>query len=114
MVYETYTKESYQIIKMNEVIDLDSDIIELENIVKKFLEKKIINIALLFKDNSILHSNSATVILFCWKIVSFYQGEFVLINTSKEISNYLKMIAFDSLIKIYNSEEELELKEVAG
>ena len=109
MLYETYQKGNYQIIKINEALTLNTDITKLEDVVNKFLKKNITNIAIHFKDGSYLYSNTAAVIIYCWKTVKFHNGYFVLINVNENIYTYLALLAFDLEIKIYDSEEELEV-----
>lgn len=111
MLYETYTKGKYQVIKFNKALTLNSDITELGDIVNKLLKKNITNIAIKFKEGSYLYSSTASVIVHCWKRIERHNGSFALVNVNQDIYNFLKIIDLDSVFKICNSEEELELIE---
>lgn len=108
MFYEIYIKKNYQVIKINDVLSLGSDITELDNIVNDFLKKNIVNVAIHFKDGSYLYSGSAAVIIRCWEYIKEKNGNFVLINVNEEIVDFLAIMGLDSVIKTCNSDEELE------
>lgn len=108
MLYETYQKGSYHVIKFNKALTLNSDISELGNTVAEFLKKNITNIAIHFKDGSYLYSSTASVIVYCWKIIEHHNGSFALVNVNPDIYNFLTIIDLDSVFKICDSEEELE------
>ncbi len=107
MLSEMYQKENYGIIKIKEVLHLTSSILELEPIVDKFLKEKVINIAIHFENGSYLCSQTGAVIVRCWENIKDHDGDLALINVNKDILDFLKVIDFESLIKIYDSEEEL-------
>lgn len=109
MLYEIYKRGSYQVIAINEVLCLTSDLNELEDIVNDFLGKGLINIAISFADDSYLHSATGSIILHCWQNIKDKNGNLALINVNKEIRDFLAIIDFDSLIGIYDTDEELAL-----
>ena len=111
MLYEIYIKGNYQVIRINEVLSLDSDITELDDIVNDFLKKNIVNMAIHFKDGSYLYSGSAATMIRCWEYIKEKNGDLVLINVNEDILDFLTVMGLDSVIKIYTSEEELEYKE---
>lgn len=108
MLSETYTKANYYVIKINEVLHLTSDITELNTIVEQLLNKNIVNIAIHFMDGSYLCSQTGAVIVRCWENIKDRQGTLALININKDILDFLKVIDIDSLIKLYDSEKDLE------
>lgn len=112
MQSETYQKGNYHIITINEVLHLTSNIAELETIVNELLEKNIVHIAIHFMDGSYLCSQTGAVIVRCWENIKDRNGTLALININKDILDFLTVIDFDSLIKIYKSEDELVTAEV--
>ena len=108
MLYATFKKGNYQVIKLNEVLDMNSHIDELDTIVNEFIEKNILKIAIHFKDDSYLSSRVGAAFVRCWETLKDHNGELVFINVNKDIRDFLYVIDFDSAIKIYDSEEELE------
>lgn len=111
MLYETYHKGNYGVIKINETLTLSSNIDELDNIVDKLLENKIIDIAINFKDGSYLYSATSAALVRCWEAIKECHGILALVNINRDIRDFLNVIDFDSAIKIYNSEEELDIKD---
>ena len=111
MKYKTYTRGDFKVIKLNEVLGLNSDISELEAVVNDLLMKKYLNIAIHFKDNSFLYSHLAAVLVLCWEKIKDEKGTLALVNINEDIHNFLRVIDFESAIKIFKSEEELEFQE---
>ncbi len=107
MLYESYEKGVFQVIKFNEVLHLTSNISKLETVVSSYLEKEIVNIALRFKEESYLCSQTGAIIVRCWEEIKDHGGEFALININNDILDFLKVIDFESLIKIFSSEKDL-------
>lgn len=108
MLYNTYNKGNYKVVKINEILSLGSNIDELDNIVAKLLENNIVNIAVHFKDDSYLYSATGSTLVRCWETIKDYNGSLSLVNVNQDIRDFLKVIDFDSVITIYNSDEELE------
>lgn len=108
MLYATYKTGDYQVIKFNEVLDMYSNIYELNKIVDEFIEKNILKIAIHFKDDSFLSSRTGAAFVRCWETLKDHNGEMVFINVNKDILDFLSLIDLDSVMKIFNSEEELE------
>ena len=108
MLSETYTKAHYHVIKIKEVLHLTSDINELDTIVEQLLDNKALHIAVHFMDGSYLCSQTGAVIVRCWENIKEREGTLALINVNKDILDFLKVIDIDSLIKLYDSEKDLE------
>ena len=108
MQYEIYQKGIYQVIKINEMLTMNSNISELEKIITELLEKNSNTIAIYFTDDSYLSSSAGATIVRCWEAVKDRNGELAFINVNKNIRDFLSIIGFTSVNKIYNSEEELE------
>ncbi len=107
MLTESYQKGSYTILKFNEVLHLTSNILELETIIDELLNKNIIHIAVQFKEGSYLCSQTGAVLVRCWENIKDQNGDLALIHVNKDIRDFLTVIDFDSLIKIYESDDEL-------
>lgn len=108
MIAVTYSKGQFHVIKIKDVLNLTSKIDELEDIVNKLLEKNINKIAFHFNDGSYLCSSSGAVLIRCWEKIKEHNGFLALVNVNQDIRDFLKIIDFDSLIKIFSSEKELE------
>lgn len=111
MIFETYQKGSYHIIRINEVIQISSDIKELEDIVNKLLEKSIKNIAIHFKDGSYIYSGSGAVLVRCFERIRDHKGTLACINVDIGIRTFLASMHNTSEIKICASDEDLEIQD---
>lgn len=109
MLYATFKKGDYQVIKFNEVLDMYSNIDELDKIVNELIEKNILKIAIQFKDDSFLSSRTGAAFVRCWETLKDHNGEMIFINVNKDIIDFLYIIDLDSVLKIFDSEEELEV-----
>ncbi len=107
MFSESYQNGKYHIIKINEVLHLTSNITDLEPMIEKLLDDNVLHIAIQFKNGSYLCSQTGAVIVRCWESIKDRGGTLALINVNKDIHDFLTVIDFDSLIRIYNTEEEL-------
>ena len=111
MLYETYHKGNYQVIKINEVLSLSSYITELADIVKDFLIKNIVNMAIHFRDGSYLNSGSAATIVRCWVYIKEKKGKIYpqitsvsVYNIQTEVVNdmfFIPYLIYDDLIDIF-------------
>lgn len=108
MKYETYQKGNYQVIKINEILNLVSDINGLEDVVNELLEKNNVHIALHFKEGSYLYSSTGAILVRCWETIKDNNGKMALVNINQDILDFLRVIDFESAIEIYKTDEELE------
>ena len=111
MKFDIYQKGNYQVIKINEVLNLLSDIKELENVVNELLEKGTTCIAFSFKEGSYLYSSTGSVLVRCWEYIKDNNGKLSLVNVNEDILDFLRVIDIESSINIYRSEEELAAEE---
>jgi anti-anti-sigma factor len=107
MESEIYAKGNYQIIRINDILNLTSEIDALEDIVKNFIEEKNTAIAIHFTDGSYLCSRSGATLIRCWELIKEHNGVLALVNVNEDIHDFLSIIDLDSLIQTYDSEEEL-------
>ncbi len=109
MQYEVYTKGVYQVVKITKPLSLVSDITGLENVIHELLKKNRVHIAVHFMSGSYLHSGTAACLIYCWEIIRERHGTLALVNANEDILNFLKIMNFDSKVRIYNTEKGLEL-----
>ena len=107
MLTEVYQVGKYHVIKINEILQLASNIDGLVDIIDNLIKKNVINFAISFQDNSYLYSNTGSVIVRCWEKIQDQNGNLVLINTNQDIQDFLAVIDIDFLIKKVDTEEEL-------
>ncbi len=108
MKYEMYQKGTYHIIAINEVINMASDISQLEQIVNEILEKGIKNIAIRFQDDSYIYSGTGFVFIRCQERIQEENGILAFINVNDELRAFLTTMFNESDVVIYGSDKELE------
>lgn len=106
--YDTYQKGLFQVIRIVPALDMNSDISGLEKKVTELLERKCNKIAVYFPEDSYISSSAGAVIVRCWETIKDRKGDMVLINVNKNIYDFLSIIGFTSVNKIFNSDDELE------
>ncbi len=111
METDIYQKGTYHVIKIKEILNLTSEIDALEGIVRDLVEKEKYSIAIHFTDDSYLCSRSGATLIRCWELLKEHEGTLALLNVNQDIRDFLAIIDLDSLIRIFNSEEELESTE---
>ena len=107
MVTEVYCKGTYHIIKIKEILHLKSNIEPLLDIVEDLLKQNKLNIAFCFCPNSYLYSKTGAIIVQCWEKIKDKNGTLALINTNRDIQDFLKVIDIHCLIKLVQSEDDL-------
>ncbi len=111
MQTEIYPKGKYQVIKIKDVLNLTSDIDSLEDIVTDLINENRIYIAIHFSDGSYLCSRSGATLIRCWELIKEHKGSLALLNVNQDIHDFLSIIDLDSLIKTFDSEDQLPAAE---
>lgn len=108
MEMQMYTKNNFHIIKMNEVLNLSSNITELEDIILQLISGGKNHIAVHFADSSYLCSKTAAVIIRCWETIKDNNGVLAFVNVNNDILDFLTIIDLDSQIPIYRSADDIK------
>ena len=97
----------FHVIKINEDLDLKTDINEFSKMLEDHLKDGIHNIALIFSSNSILYTTALGILAHCFKLLHAKGGVLAIINPNDYIKNVLNIAGFAKMIKICNSVNDL-------
>ena len=101
------SKGRYKIVTVYDPLKVISDLSELKKIIENFLKDGEKFIAVNFADASYLYSGAISVLILCYRMIRDRGGHLCILEPHKRILELLMQINIDSLIDIYNKEDEL-------
>lgn len=107
MKIETYPRGKYRIIRIFNEQKVISDLTELSALVQGYIANGTKHVAISFSCASYLFSDPISVLVNCYKKIKDVQGTLCLIEPQEELLDLLRQLNLDSLVDIYNSEDEL-------
>lgn len=107
MEIELATKNNYLIIRVAEIVRLDTDISVVKTIIEEKIEEGFTNFAISLLKDSRLSSMSIGTVLQCYAIVRESDGKVVLVNPNDDDDDLMEVLGFNSLIKICKSEDAI-------
>lgn len=107
MQIEVYASGNYKMIKIEEPLNVISDLTELKALIEGYLENDEKHIAVCFADASYLYSGAISVLISCYRLVKSRKGHLCIVEPNKELSYLLNQMNIDSIIDIYNSEADM-------
>ena len=112
--YSIYQKGRYRVVKIDEDVMFNTDISELNIVIRDMLDQGKRTIAVCFKPISMLNTKAVADFVQCIEMISNSKGELAVVSPSKYIRGFLHAIDFDHVVKVCNDEEELEQEEIAS
>jgi anti-anti-sigma factor len=100
-------KEIFHIVRMNDRLTVDTDIKKLIAVVEGLLGKGYTKIVLNFTPDSYLCTRSISAILQCNNLVGKHGGVLGILQPGPEIRDSLETTGIDSLIRIFESVENI-------
>lgn len=97
----------YQVIQIEEELNVISDLEELFYLVKGYVEQGKIRIAVCFPNASYIYSGAIAVLLKCFKAVRQDRGDLCIVEPNPDIKNILHTLNVDRLVHVLESEEDL-------
>jgi anti-anti-sigma factor len=110
MQLEKSEKKGYQIIRIQDDLNFNSDLTEVKKVVEDFLAQNKILIAVSLTPRSYLSSMSIGYLLSIYKKVKEKNGILAVIQPNEEDNDLLEMLSMTSVIETYRSEDELVSK----
>ena len=107
MLIETYSKHNYQIFKFAEDLGVAKDLAELKGIVKGYLDKDIVNIALWFTQDSFLYTTSIGILNQIIQMTTAKNGSLTIIKPNANIIDVLQIVGLIKLVRTIRSEDDL-------
>jgi anti-anti-sigma factor len=109
MKLNIYTVGSFQMIRIEEDLNIISDLHELSFLIEGYIEQGKNRIAVSFPNVSYIYSGAIAVLLQCLKKIQSKKGDLCIIEQNPEIKNIFNVLQLNKLITIYESEEMLEM-----
>jgi anti-anti-sigma factor len=111
MKIDIYTNGKYQILKIEEGLQVISDLSELKFLIEGYLRRGKKYIAVGFTNASYIYSGAIAVLLDCYKKISKEGGDLCIIEPNEDILGIFKVLNINKILKIYKTEDELPLIE---
>jgi len=110
MELERVEKKGYQIIRIKNDLNFNSDLTEVKKVVEELLAKDQVLIAISLTSKSYLSSMSIGYLLSIYKIVKAKDGILAVVQPNEEDNDLLEMLSMTSVIETYRGEDELVQK----
>jgi hypothetical protein len=107
MVFESMQKGPYELIRILDDLNLNSDLSRLQSIVERNIAQGRSRIALSFTQNSFLYTHHIAVLIKCLELIKDAAGEMAVVQPNADILDVLSLIDPDGLIKRLASDEDL-------
>ena len=103
------TVSEYQVIAIDEELSVISELEELHDLVRGYVERGQRKIAVCFPNASYIYSGAIAVLLKCFKAVGANktEGELCIVESNPDIRGIFATLHLDELIRIVDREEDL-------
>jgi anti-anti-sigma factor len=100
-------KGTYQILKIEEDLNVISDLSELRFLIQGYLNQGKKYIAVSFTNTSYIYSGAIAVLIDCFKKIKKDNGELCIVEPNPEIHRIFQFLHLDQFIQIYASADDL-------
>jgi anti-anti-sigma factor len=107
MKLEIYPVGQYHVIRVEEDLQVISELPELQSIIDGYITQGKTRVALCFTNASYIYSGAIAVLISCYKKLKAGEGDLCLIEPKEEIRNIFNYMGIDKMVQIYDSEDEL-------
>lgn len=107
MKIQTYPKGIYQILKIEDDVQVISDLSELQFLIEGYLRQGKRNIAVCFTSATYIYSGAIAVLIGCFKKIKDGKGELCILESKKEMLTIFEHLGLSKIINVYKSEDDL-------
>jgi len=107
MHIETYTREKFQILRVQCKDHTVSELEELRDLIRGYLERGKKYIAVSFSDASYIYSDAINILVNCHNLIKAKGGELCILEPDPGLFDTLEKLNIDRVINIFVSEEYL-------
>lgn len=100
-------KEIFYVFRIEEDLDIISDLSELRVLIQGYLQQGKNHIAISFTNASYIYSGAIAVLVDCYKKIKGEKGNLCLVEPHPEIISIFKFLKLDQIIPIYSSLDEM-------
>lgn len=109
MNIQSYDKSGYRVFDLTDDVVFNTDLTVLTESVRNVLVDGVVHIALRFTKASYLYTESIAVLVECLEFIQEKQGSMAIISPNQDILDVLRVIGFESIIQVCNSDQELSI-----
>jgi anti-anti-sigma factor len=107
MKIDIYSNGGYQVLKIEEDLEVISDLSELKFLIEGYLKRGRRFIALGFTTASYIYSGAIAVLIDCHKKIIKEGGDLCVIEPNQELQGVFNVLNIDKILHIYPSEAQL-------
>lgn len=107
MKIEVFQHGMYQVIRIEDKLDVISDLSELRFLIQGYLNQGKSYIALSFTNASYIYSGALAMLIDCFKKIMDKKGELCLVESQPEILTIFRFLHIDQFIPVYGSLDDL-------
>jgi anti-anti-sigma factor len=107
MKIDIYSHGDYQVLKIEEDLQVISDLSELKFLIEGYLKRGRRHIAVGFTTASYIYSGALAVLVDCYKKILRDGGDLCIIEPNAEILGIFNLLNISKILHIYHSEDEL-------
>jgi anti-anti-sigma factor len=100
---------TYQVLHIEEELNVISDLTELRFLIKGYLNQGKKHIAVSFVNASYIYSGAIAVLIDCFKLIREDDGDLCIVESNPEIHTILKTLHLDQFMKMYLSLDDLPI-----
>jgi len=109
MKIDIHSAGGYQVLKIEEDLEVISDLSELKFLIEGYLKRGRRHIAVGFTTASYIYSGAIAVLIDCHKKIAKEGGDLCILEPNQEMLEALKLLNIDRILHIYPSEAELPI-----
>lgn len=102
---------TYQVLQIEEELNVISDLTELRFLIKGYLNQGKKHIAVSFVNASYIYSGAIAVLIDCFKLIKEDNGDLCLVESNPDIHKILQTLHLDQFIRMHHSVDDLPVFE---
>jgi anti-anti-sigma factor len=107
MKIDIHTHSGYQVLKIEEDLEVISDLSELKFLVEGYLKRGRRYVAVGFTTASYIYSGAIAVLIDCYKKLIKEGGDLCIIEPNQDMQGVFQILNIDKILHIYHSESDL-------
>jgi anti-anti-sigma factor len=111
---DIYPHGDYQVLKIEEDLQVISDLSELKFLIEGYLRRGKRHVAVGFTTASYIYSGAIAVLVDCYKRIAKEGGDLCIIEPNVEILGVFNLLNINKILHIYQSESELPVVDKSG
>jgi anti-anti-sigma factor len=107
MKIEISQRGTYQVLQIEEELNVISDLTELRFLIRGYLNQGKKHIAVSFVNASYIYSGAIAILIDCFKLIKEEGGDLCIIESNPELRTILQTLHLDQIIKMHKSLDDL-------